>query len=98
MIVEIMQSHVDSGKWYLQHQPTHPRADALLAAIRDSRKSAQLSDLMRISRRRTRYRGLPIPLLDTTCATGDGSTTTSKARSQDAGSNSTRHDSRGGTG
>ena len=37
MIVEIMQSHVETGKWYLQHQPTHPRADALLAAIQDSR-------------------------------------------------------------
>ena len=36
MIVEIMQSHVETGKWYLQHQPTHPRADALVAA--DSRQ------------------------------------------------------------
>ena len=36
MIVEIMQSHVDSGKWYLQHQPAHPRADALVAAVQDA--------------------------------------------------------------
>ena len=38
MIVEIHQAHVNTGKWYLQHQPTHHRADALLAAIRDSQK------------------------------------------------------------
>ena len=44
MIVEIMQSHVETGKWYLQHQPTHPRADALLGAIRDTN---QISPLVR---------------------------------------------------
>ena len=49
MIVEIMQSHVETGKWYLQHQPTHPRADALLAAIRDSTKiSTSLRSTVRI--------------------------------------------------
>ena len=36
MIVEIMQSHVETGKWYLQHQPDHPRADALVSAVRDT--------------------------------------------------------------
>ena len=46
MIVEIMQSHVETGKWYLQHQPAHPRADALLAALKDSQ---QLSPPMKSS-------------------------------------------------
>ena len=44
MIVEIMQSHVETGKWYLQHQPTHERADALVTAIRDC---DQISDAIR---------------------------------------------------
>lgn len=38
MIIEIMQAHVETGKWYLQHQPEHPRADALIGAIRDTHK------------------------------------------------------------
>ena len=93
MIVEIMQSHVETGKWYLQHQPTHERADALVTAIRDC---DQISDAIRKTARLEngaivigayRYK------LDTACATGDGSTTTDKAMSQVAASNSTRHDS-----
>ena len=44
MIVQIMQSHVETGKWYLQHQPTHERADVLVAAIRDC---DQISDAIR---------------------------------------------------
>lgn len=36
MIVEIMQSHIETGKWYLKHQPTHPRADVIIGAIRDT--------------------------------------------------------------
>ena len=49
MIVEIMQSHVETGKWYLQHQPTHPRADALLGAVKDSTKiNASLRSTARI--------------------------------------------------
>ena len=54
MIVEIMQSHVETGKWYLQHQPTHERADALVAAIRDSDENQRqaLRSTVRIGERR----------------------------------------------
>ena len=48
---------------------------------------------MRVSTAANSLSGLTDTLLDTAYATGDGSTTTVKARSQDAGSNSTRHDS-----
>ena len=48
MIVEIMQSHVETGKWYLQHQPTHERADALVTAIQDC---DQISDAIRSTAR-----------------------------------------------
>ena len=48
MIVQIMQSHVETGKWYLQHQPTHERADVLVAAIRDC---DQISDAIRSTAR-----------------------------------------------
>ena len=45
MIVEIMQSHVETGKWYLQHQPAHPKG-LMLSSPRfgTARKSAQVSD------------------------------------------------------
>ena len=69
MIVEIMQSHVDSGKWYLQHQPTHPRADALLAA--DSGLQTNISENYQIHMPVLENGAelvigcLPIPSLDT---------------------------------
>ena len=92
MIVEIMQSHVETGKWYLQHQPTHERADALVTAIRDC---DQISDAIRSTARLEggaivigsyRYDHWIQPTI-----LEHGSTTTETAMSPVADSSSTRH-------
>ena len=98
MIVEIMQSHVETGKWYLQHQPTHPKGLMHSSPpIRDCRPTSATtirSDSPIWTNGATRYRILPIRLSDIICATGARLYhRRTRRRLRLRHSNSTRHDS-----